>query len=274
MSTTTRKNHPECDPEIMDESKIEDPAFHKTHLKVICDLYKQRRDRILVMSGLLLTLLMTAIYGTLENPFQYTLSNIGNFFSYREVFIIWAIVAGLSIQTACIFLFRLERFEQRRSFTFIVYASIALVATAVIPALKDKFPFWHYVHVLTSINYALFLILGLQPFLNYVSRENPRLRKIIAIWQYLIVGGGFLCVIIFGMSGIFEIWFISTVTIFLLYLSLILYEENIVKKSVQLLKDEKNLNIGIEKIFVPGNPEKKAAKPKKKNPDTANSSKK
>ncbi len=112
-------------------------------------------------------------------------------------------------------------------------------------------------HVLTSVFYALFLILGLQPFLRYVSRENPRLRKIIAIWQYVIVGGGFLGVIIFGMSGIFEIWFIASVTLFLLYLSLVLYEENIVKKSVELLKDEENLNIGIEKIFVPGNPGKR-----------------
>lgn len=270
MSTAKKKetNCPEkIMGEIMDESKIDDPIFRKTHLKVICDLYKQRRIRILVMSGLLLTLIMTAIYGTLENPFKYTLSNIGNFFSYREIFIVWAIVAGITIQTACVSLFRLEKYEQRRSFTFIIYASIALVATAIIPALKDSFPFWHFVHVLTSIFYALFLILGLQPFLHYVSRENPRLRKIIAIWQYLIVGGGFLSIIIFGMSGIFEIWCIATLTIFLLYLSLILFEENIVKKSVECLKNEKNLNIGIEKIFVPENPKKEKSKkpsPKKK----------
>ncbi len=257
MSTQQKKKESDCSKEMMDESKIFDPLFRKTHLHIICDLYKQRRNRMIVMSGLLITLIMTAIYGTLENPFQYTLSNIGNFFSYREVFIIWAIIAGASIQTACVSLFRLEKFEQRHAFTFIIYASIAILATAVIPALKDKFPFWHFVHVLTSIFYALFLILGLQPFLHFVSRENPRLRKIIAAWQYVIVGGGFLSILLFGMSGIFEIWFIASVTVFLLYLSLILYEENIVKKSVELLKDEENLNIGIEKIFVPKNPEKK-----------------
>ncbi len=257
MSKQQNKKKTDCIGEKMDESKIFDPNFRKTHLHVICDLYKQRRNRIIVMSGLLITLIMTAIYGTLENPFKYTLSNIGNFFSYREIFIIWAVIAGASIQTACVSLFKLEKFEQHCAFTFIIYASIALVVSAIIPALKDTFPFWHFVHVLTSVFYALFLILGLQPFLRYVSRENPRLRKIIAIWQYVIVGGGFLGVIIFGMSGIFEIWFIASVTLFLLYLSLVLYEENIVKKSVELLKDEENLNIGIEKIFVPGNPGKR-----------------
>jgi len=257
MSKSQNKKKTDCIEEKMDESKIFDPDFRKTHLHVICDLYKQRRNRIIVMSGLLITLIMTAIYGTLENPFKYTLSNIGNFFSYREIFIMWAVIAGASIQTACVSLFRLEKFEQRRAFTFIIYASIALVISAIIPALKDTFPFWHIVHILTSTFYALLLILGLQPFLHFVSKENPRLRKIIAIWQYVIVGGSFLGVIVFGMSGIFEIWFIANVTLFLLYLSLVLYEENIVKKSVELLKNEENLNIGIEKIFVPENPQKK-----------------
>jgi hypothetical protein len=235
---------------------INDPIFRKANLPGITALYKQRRNRIVVMSGLLITLIMTAIYGTLENPFKYTLSNIGNFFSYREVFIAWALVAGFSIQTACVSLFKLEKYEQKISFTLVIYASIALVLTAIIPALKDTFPFWHFVHVLTSVNYGLLLVLGLFPFVRFISEYNPRLRKINRIWQYVIVGGSFLSILIFGMSGIFEIWFIASTTIFLLYLSLILYEENIVKKCVHLLKNEDDLNVGIEKIFVPENPKK------------------
>ena len=48
----------------------------------------------------------------------------------------------------------------------------------------------------------------------------------------------------------FEIWFFIFFIIFLLYLSLTLFEEKIVKQSVRLLKDEDNLNLGIEKIFI------------------------
>mgnify|MGYP000333132621 CR=1 FL=1 len=242
---------------------VVDPEFQKIHEKDISILYKQRRNRIFIMSLLLLTLIMTAIYGTLENPFKYTLSNIGNFFTYREVFIIWALIAGFSIQTAAVSLFRLEKYEQKISFTLIIYASIALVLTAIIPALKDILPFWHFVHVLTSINYGLLLVLGLFPFIRYISEGNPRLRKINRIWQYTIIGGSFLSIIIFGMSGIFEIWFIATTTIFLLYLSLVLYEEDIVKRSVHLLKHEKDLNLGIEKIFVPENPKKSEVRSQK-----------
>ncbi len=257
-----RKIQKKSDTNILPDGVV-DPEFQSKHKQDISDLYKQRRTRIFVMSVLLLTLIVTAIYGTLENPFKYTLSNIGNFFTYREIFIIWAVIAGFSIQTAAVSLFKLEKYEQKISFTLIIYASITLVLTAIIPALKDLFPFWHFVHVLTSVNYGLLLVLGLFPFVRYISQGNPRLRKINRIWQYTIVGGSFLSILVFGMSGIFEIWFIATTTIFLLYLSLVLYEEDIVKRSVELLKYEKDLNLGIEKIFVAENPEKSEAKSQK-----------
>ena len=41
--------------------------------------------------------------------------------------------------------------------------------------------------------------------------------------------------------------------IFLLYLSLILFEEKIIKQSIFLLKGEKDLDQGIEKIFIKNN---------------------
>lgn len=242
------------------DKKIHDPEFYEKNLNEISELYKQRRNRIIVMSGLLVTLIMTAIYGTLENPFKYTLSNIGNFFNYRQVFIIWAIVAGLSIQTACISLFKLEKYEQRKSSTLIIYASIALLLTAIIPAARDLFPFWHFVHVLTSINYGFLLILGLFPFIRFISENNPRLQRPNRLWKNIIIGGSFLSILIFGMSGIFEIWFVASTTLFLLYLSLVLYEENIIKRSVELLKKETDLNLGIEKIFVNEDPKKRTQK--------------
>lgn len=212
-------------------------------------LAKNRRIRISIMSLLLFTLIFTAVYGTLENPFRYTLSNIGNLFTYREFFIIWGIVTGIAIQSSSIALFKLEKYTNKIHFNFIIYGSIFLILTAIIPAVKAVFPFWHTIHVLTSAFYALFVILGLAPFVLKVSKENPRLQKVISIWLIIILGGAILSLIIFGMSAIFELWFIVTITIFLMYLSMTLFEEEIVKESVVLLKDEENLNLGIEKIF-------------------------
>ena len=75
----------------------------------------ERRTRITVMTLLLSALVFTVIYGTLEDPFQYTFSKIGNRFnpSLRVVFIIWSIYTGVAIQTSILALFRLEQYTNK-----------------------------------------------------------------------------------------------------------------------------------------------------------------
>ena len=48
------------------------------------EIKKQRRKRNVLVLLLLLALAGTLVYGTLENPFRYTFSKIGNYFPYRE----------------------------------------------------------------------------------------------------------------------------------------------------------------------------------------------
>ncbi|MFA6801685.1 MAG: hypothetical protein WCR19_06215, partial [Acholeplasmataceae bacterium] len=93
------------------------------------ELTKQRRTRTLIMSMLILSLIFTFIFGTLENPFTYTLSNIGNFFHYRLLFIIWAIVSGIAIEITLITLIRLEHYTDLKTYIFIYLATFFLIAT-------------------------------------------------------------------------------------------------------------------------------------------------
>jgi hypothetical protein len=86
--------------------------------------------------------------------------------------------------------------------------------------------------------------------MRFVSSENPRLRQIINIWTGIIWGGVVFWVILYGNSGVFELWGFGSMIIFLLYLSLTLFEERIVKQSIKLLRGEQDLNLGIESIFV------------------------
>jgi hypothetical protein len=88
------------------------------------------------------------------------------------------------------------------------------------------------------------------PFSRWVSDENPRLRAYIHIWTAIIYAGSILLIILFEHNALFEIWFFVTNILFLLYLCLVLFEEEIIKKSVRLLTDEENVNLAIEKIFV------------------------
>ena len=214
------------------------------------ELTAQRRKRTAIMSFLLGAVLFTVAYGMLENPFIYTLSNIGNFFHYRLYFIMWAIICGVSIQFALLALFNLEDYNRKHARLFVYLSVVFLIATGIIPALKDDFPVLHTIHTITSGIYALFLYLALVPFSRWVSKENPRLRINLTIWQIAIWIGSITLAILFWHSALFEIWFFVTNILFLLYLSLILFEEKIIKISIHLLSDEENLNLAIEKVFV------------------------
>lgn len=214
------------------------------------DLTTNRRMRTTIMSLLISTLVLTLVYGMLENPFVYTLSNIGNFFSYRFVFIIWSIMTGASIQIAVIILFKLEKYKTKYGYIFIGLSVVFLVLTAILPALKEQFPFFHVLHTITSGLHALFLFLALIPYSRWVSEENPRLRRNIYIWTAIIYIGSVLMIVLFRHSAMFELWFFISNIIYLLFLCQVLFEEAIVKKSVRLLMDEENLNVAIEKIFV------------------------
>lgn len=213
-------------------------------------LLKERRLRITIMSLLLAALVLTVVYGTMENPIQYTLSKIGNRFNNRIFFIVWAMFTGTAIQTSVVALFRLEKYDMTRSYKYIAIGTAFLVVSALTPALMEVYPLWTWIHIISAGLYALFFSLSVAPFLYWVSRENPRLQTVIKVWAIVIWAGSIIWVLLLGNTGIFELWFFLSALVFLLYLSLTLFEENIVKSSVELLRNEKNLNLGIERIFI------------------------
>lgn len=220
------------------------------NLKIKRQLSRERHSRILVMSLLLAALLFTVFFGTLENPVDYTFSKIGNRADHRILFIVWALFTGLTIQFSAIQLFRLEKFNFSKAYKYIIISTFFLVATALAPSMRELYPFWFYIHKVTAVLFFVFLALSLGPFLKYVSRENPRLRKVILWWTIIVIGGVIFWGLLYGNTGVFELWGFATMLIFLLYLSLTLFEEQIVKQSVKLLKGEQDLNLGIESIFI------------------------
>jgi hypothetical protein len=90
---------------------------------------------------------------------------------------------------------------------------------------------------------------GSLPFLFHVAKENPRLRKTIYVWIALTYGGGLFWFITFGNTGMFEMWAIALYLVLMLIVSMMLFEESIIKYCVQILKDEQDLNVGIEKAY-------------------------
>lgn len=249
----------------IDRNQIKEELATKQILEVQKQLYRDRQVRFIMLTLLLVALMFTLIYGTIENPFQYTFSKIGNRFNItnRVWFIVWAISTGTIIQVSIVTLFKLENYKNKRQSWFVISGSIFLVMSSLAPSLPDL-PFWTNIHLITAGLFALLLTMGFFPFAFWVARENPRLRRIIYIWLTITWGGGSFWYITLGNTGMFEMWFFVFIIVFLLYLSLSLFEEKIVKHSIVLLRDEENLNIGIEKIFINLEAEERENRKKKK----------
>ncbi|MCF7926462.1 MAG: hypothetical protein K9L74_02635 [Candidatus Izimaplasma sp.] len=201
---------------------------------------KDRKKRILVMSYLLIALIFTIIYGTLQSPFEYNLSNIGNGFSIqnRILFIVWASYTGFTLSSSIFFLFYLENYKNQRHYSYISISVIFLVLTAVIPSTSDLL-FWSWIHVIAAGLFGLFITLGFYPFAMYIANENKHLKRVIYIWISVIWLGSILSYFMFVNKGIFEIWFFIAFIVFLLYLSLILYEKNILIQNYQYYEKNK-----------------------------------
>jgi hypothetical protein len=251
----------------IDKKKIKEELEKKQRLELQKQLTLERKKRLLIMTFLLSALILTIVYGTLENPFVWTFSKIGNRFSlqYRALFIVWACYTGLAIVASVLALMSLEQYKNKRHYGFVVTAAVFLVLASLAPSLPEDLPFWYYMHLVTSGMFALFVTLGFYPFIAWVTRENPRLRRTVYIWLGVTWGGSIFWYLSFGNKGLFEMWFFIFFIVFLLYLSLTLFEEKIVKISIDLLRDEENLNEGIEKIFIDLDEENKKRKRIKRN---------
>jgi hypothetical protein len=212
----------------------------------------ERRTRITVMSLLLTALIFTAVYGTLQDPFQYTFSKIGNRFdpALRIVFITWSIYTGLAIQLSILALFRLENYKKKLQYIFIIVAVVFLVLTALLPSLEE-WPFFQDLHIVAGGLFALFITIGFVPFMRWVAKENIRLRRAVYIWISVIWVGSISFMLLLGNTGVFELFFFCTFIIFLLYITLSLFEEQIIKRSVELLSGIEDLDRGIDDIFFP-----------------------
>lgn len=251
----------------IDKKEIKEELLRSQRFELQKQLTSERKKRLVIMIALLSALLLTIIYGTLENPFVWTFSKIGNRFTlrYRYFFIVWASYTGFSIVFSVIALMSLEKYKNMLHYTYVVIGAIFLFLTSLAPSLPESMPFWYYMHLVTSGLFALFVTLGFYPFILWVTRENPRLRVTCYWWLGIVWGGSIFWYLTFGNRGLFEMWFFIFFIIFLLYLSLTLFEERIVKLSIRILRDEEDLNKGIEKIFIDLEEEKKRSRRRKKN---------
>ena len=108
-------------------------------------------------------------------------------------------------------------------------ASFFLIITAIIPSIKEQLPFWHVLHKWTTFFYVMSMITALHPFFVWLGRKIPRLKILLRNWQLIILSGSLISLLLQGQTGVFELWFFWGLGTLLIYLSWILFTEQIDK---------------------------------------------
>ncbi len=191
--------------------------FEKIH-HIDREKMKRNRIRYLALFAIIFIPLYTYLFGTRESPFDYTLSMIGNKLGYRLNFIIWGTVTGLLLTFFIIRLYVLKSFKNRRARRLLIWSLIFLVLTVVIPAV-ETLPLLKRLHAVFAVAFALSLTTSLYLFIRYLSEINQEV-SVKSMWMlYFVLGGSLGLFFLFGNTGVFELFFFFSLSIFLLLLN-------------------------------------------------------
>ncbi len=158
--------------------------------------------------------LYTWLFATRESPLQYTMSMIGNKLGYRLNFIIWGIVTGLLLTFFVLRLYVLRSFHNKRARKLLLWSLVFLILTVAIPAM-EHLPVLSRLHALAAVAFALSLTASLYLFIRHLESAHKKIT-LRSLWMlYAVVGGSVLLFFLFGNTGVFELFFFFSLSVFL-----------------------------------------------------------
>lgn len=188
--------------------------------------YKKFNEQIISFSIITVPIL-TLIFGLRKSPFDYTLSMIGNWYDYYTRFVLWGIITSILLFISIYHIYQSANFKNRKAIRFLILSVIFLVLTVLTPTISEE-PiqkelreiFVFNFHGLFGFAFSFFLILSLYLFSRYLSSVDEKLSLKSFRWLLITVGGSILTLFIFGMTGIFEIFFFVSLSIFLFIINI------------------------------------------------------
>ncbi len=190
-------------------------------------MLNRKFNESLVFFSIIMIPLLALLFGLKESPFQYTFSMIGNWFDNKAIFIVWGMVTALLLLIAIIHIYQKTSFKDKRAYRFVYLSLLFLVLTVLTPTVYND-P-WHHeireralsfnAHGLFGVLFAVFLVVSLFLFSQYLSLINQKLSIKSVSWLLITVGGSLLFLFLFGMTGIFEIFFFVSLSIFLMVIN-------------------------------------------------------
>lgn len=180
--------------------------------------FDRRYLNALAIFAIIVIPLYTWLFGTKESPLDYTLSMIGNKLGYRINFILWGTVTGLLLTFFILRLYVLKSFHNPRARRLLIWSLLFLILTVLIPAM-EHLPILKKLHAIAAIAFGLSLSTSLYLFIRYLHTSHKKV-SIKSLWMlYAVVFGSITLFFLVGNTGVFELFFFFSITLFLALLN-------------------------------------------------------
>ena len=188
-------------------------------------LFEKKELTWLATFSIIMIPLATYLLGTEKSPFYYTLSMIGNKEGYRLEFILWGIMTGLFLTFFIERIYVLKSFNNPRARRLLIASLIFLVLTVAVPYM-NRLKILSKIHNVMAASFGVSLTASLYLFIKYLSERDQKLYHWSMIMFWIIVGGSLSLFFIFGRTGIYELFFFFSLSIFLGILNRKLFKNN------------------------------------------------
>ena len=184
---------------------------------------KLKKDHVTYLAAFAIVFIPLGTYllGTKESPFDYTLSKIGNLPGQRLNFVLWGVVTGLMLTFYIIRLYVLKSFEDPKARRLLVWSLVFLILTVLIPAV-EQLPLLSKLHTLMAVAFAICLLISIYLFIKHLEVRNKSLFSLSLYLFYGVVGGSLMMLFLFGVNGVFELFFFISLSVFLMILNAML----------------------------------------------------
>ena len=176
------------------------------------------------LGGLLATIAITLIpvytssFGFKQNPFTYTFSMIGNQFEQMTQFIICGIVTGGLLVFFIGWLFKHAAYKDKKARRLLIWSNVFLMFCVATPAIREIDPIAHKLHALWGGLFGISLCMSVYFFIKHLIATNKNVSPRALMYYNIVVFGSIACLLFFGNTGVFELFFFITLSILLMVL--------------------------------------------------------
>lgn len=157
-------------------------------------------------------------FGFKQNPFTYTFSMIGNQFEQMTEFIIWGAVTGGLLVFFIGWLFKHAAYKEKKARRLLIWSNVFLVLCVATPAIREIDPITHKLHALWGGLFGVSLCMSVYFFIKHLIATNKNISPRTLMYYNIVVFGSIGCYILFGNTGVFELFFFITLSILLMAL--------------------------------------------------------